>query len=105
MAVEHSPHKVTFLFVDYKGGSAFSECVNLPHSVGLVTDLSPHLVQRALTSLNAELRYREEILQRTLRFYLDLDDAEIARLLDARPGTVRSLISRGLSTLKEVVER
>lgn len=64
MAVDHSPNKVTFLFVDYKGGSAFSECVNLPHSVGLVTDLSPHLVQRALTSLNAELRYREEILQR-----------------------------------------
>ena len=40
-----------------------------------------------------------------LRFYLDLDDAEIARLLEARPGTVRSLISRGLSTLKQEVER
>lgn len=39
-----------------------------------------------------------------LRFYLDLPDDEIARLLDARPGTVRSLISRGLAALKEVVE-
>ena len=63
MALEHSPARVTFLFVDYKGGSAFSECVELPHSVGLVTDLSPHLVRRALTSLNAELRHREHILQ------------------------------------------
>lgn len=40
-----------------------------------------------------------------LRFYLDLDDDEIGRLLEARPGTVRSLISRGLAALKEVVER
>ena len=62
LALEHSPHRVTFLFVDYKGGAAFSECVRLPHAVGLVTDLSPHLVKRALTSLNAELRYREGIL-------------------------------------------
>ena len=64
MAAAHSPQRVTFLFVDYKGGSAFADCVSLPHSVGLVTDLSPHLVQRALTSLNAELRYREHVLNR-----------------------------------------
>jgi len=62
LAANHSPHRVTFLFVDYKGGSAFSECVDLPHAVGMVTDLTPHLVQRALTSLNAELKHREEIL-------------------------------------------
>ena len=65
MAAAHSPQRVTFLFVDYKGGAAFAECVSLPHSVGLVTDLSPHLVQRALRSLNAELRHREHLLNRT----------------------------------------
>ena len=48
--------------MDYKGGAAFADCVKLPHTVGLVTDLSPHLVRRALASLNAELRYREHIL-------------------------------------------
>ncbi|MCP4380553.1 MAG: FHA domain-containing protein, partial [Hyphomicrobiales bacterium] len=64
MALEHSPERVTFLFVDYKGGAAFSECVELPHCVGLVTDLSPHLVRRALTSLNAELHHREIVLQK-----------------------------------------
>lgn len=64
MATAHSPQRVTFLFVDYKGGSAFADCVDLPHSVGLVTDLSPHLVRRALTSLRAELRYREHLLNR-----------------------------------------
>lgn len=62
MAAEYSPDRVTFLFVDYKGGAAFADCVRLPHCVGLVTDLSPHLVRRALTSLRAELRYREHFL-------------------------------------------
>ena len=61
MAAAYSPQRVTFLLVDYKGGSAFRECVNLPHTVGLVTDLSPHLVRRALVSLGAELTYREHL--------------------------------------------
>jgi len=64
MALSNSPERVTFLLVDYKGGSAFSDCVQLPHTVGLVTDLSQHLVRRALTSLAAELRHREQILHR-----------------------------------------
>jgi S-DNA-T family DNA segregation ATPase FtsK/SpoIIIE len=61
MAAAHSPQRVTFLLVDYKGGSAFRECVDLPHTVGLVTDLSPHMVRRALVSLGAELTYREHL--------------------------------------------
>lgn len=64
MAAEYSPDRVTFLFVDYKGGSAFADCVHLPHCVGLVTDLSPHLVRRALTSLRAELHHREHLFNR-----------------------------------------
>ncbi len=62
MASAHSPQRVTFLFVDYKGGSAFADCVRLPHCVGLVTDLTPHLVARALASLRAELYHRERLL-------------------------------------------
>lgn len=64
LATTHSPQRVSFLFVDYKGGAAFAECLRLPHTVGLVTDLSPHLVRRALTSLRAELRYREHLFNR-----------------------------------------
>ena len=64
LATAHSPDRVTFLFVDYKGGAAFADCIDLPHAVGLVTDLSPHLVRRALVSLRAELRRREHLLQR-----------------------------------------
>lgn len=64
MAIEYSPDRLTFLFVDYKGGSAFADCANLPHKVGMVTDLSPHLVRRALTSLRAEIHHREKLLAR-----------------------------------------
>jgi len=40
-----------------------------------------------------------------LRFYEDLPNDEVARLLKMRPGTVKSLVHRGLSTLREVIER
>lgn len=36
-----------------------------------------------------------------MRFFHDLTDSEIADALDCRVGTVRSLVSRGLSTLRE----
>ena len=62
LAASHSPRRVTFLLVDYKGGAAFAECTRLPHTVGLVTDLTPRLVRRALTSLRAELVRREHLL-------------------------------------------
>lgn len=61
MAAEYAPDRLTFLLVDYKGGAAFAECVGLPHTVGLVTDLDPHLVQRTLISLRAELTRREHL--------------------------------------------
>ena len=40
-----------------------------------------------------------------LRYYHDLSEAEIADALCVRPGTVKSLVSRGLAQLREVVER
>src|SRR5262249_41250295 len=40
-----------------------------------------------------------------LRFYEDLPEAEIARLLRCRPGTVKSLLHRGLEQLAKEVER
>jgi DNA-directed RNA polymerase specialized sigma24 family protein len=40
-----------------------------------------------------------------MRFFDDLADTEIAESLGCRLGTVRSLISRGLSALREQTER
>jgi RNA polymerase sigma factor (sigma-70 family) len=40
-----------------------------------------------------------------LRFYEDMSEADIARVLGCRPGTVKSLIHRGLSRVSTVVAR
>ena len=62
LAVVNRPDEMTFVLIDYKGGSAFADCARLPHTVGMVTDLDPHQVERALASLAAELTRREHIL-------------------------------------------
>ncbi len=62
LAVVNRTDEMSFVLVDYKGGSAFRECAKLPHTVGMVTDLDPQLTERALTSLSAELRRRERLL-------------------------------------------
>ncbi len=39
-----------------------------------------------------------------LRFYEDLSEREVSEILKCRPGTVKSLVSRGLATLKNEIE-
>jgi RNA polymerase sigma factor (sigma-70 family) len=53
----------------------------------------------ALATLNE--RQRVAIV---LRYYEDLSEADIADALGCRPGTVKSLLSRGLTQLREVIE-
>lgn len=76
LAVANRPDAMTFVLVDYKGGAAFKDCVNLPHTVGMVTDLDTHLVERALQSLGAELHRREHMLAavgaKDIEDYIDL---------------------------------
>jgi len=48
------------------------------------------------------------VRQRTalvLRFYIDMSEADVAQVLGCRPGTVKSLVHRGLRQLEEVIER
>jgi S-DNA-T family DNA segregation ATPase FtsK/SpoIIIE len=59
LAARHAPDDVAFVLIDYKGGAAFAECADFPHTVGLMTDLDGHLTSRALSSLDAEIRRRE----------------------------------------------
>lgn len=63
LAVRTGPDRLTFVLVDFKGGSAFDACARLPHVTGVVTDLDDHLAARALRCLEAELRRREQILR------------------------------------------
>lgn len=62
LAASLPPARLAMLLVDYKGGAAFAEAASLPHVVGVVTDLGPEEANRALHSLEAELRRRERVL-------------------------------------------
>ncbi|MGI8938949.1 MAG: FtsK/SpoIIIE domain-containing protein [Iamia sp.] len=62
LALANRPDAMSFVLVDYKGGAAFRDCARLPHCAGLITDLDGHLVDRALRSLDAELKRRERVL-------------------------------------------
>ncbi|WP_082486554.1 FtsK/SpoIIIE domain-containing protein [Frigoribacterium sp. Leaf186] len=91
LAAANTPESMTFVLVDYKGGAAFRDFEPLPHTVGMVTDLDTHLVERALHSLGAELRRREHLLAdvgaKDLEHYV-----EGARGPAARPPLPRLLI-------------
>ena len=56
-----------------------------------------------LTALRSLSRRQREVL--VLRFYADLDAAEIAATLRISPSTVRSTTSRGLAELARLLER
>lgn len=48
------------------------------------------------------------VRQRTalvLRFYADMSEADVAEALGCRPGTVKSLVHRGLRQMEGVIER
>jgi len=62
LAVTHHPHLVNFVLVDFKGGAAFKAFEHMPHTVGMVTDLSGKLTERALVALKSELKRREHVL-------------------------------------------
>lgn len=85
LALVNRPDELVMVLVDYKGGSAFAEAAALPHVVGVITDLDPHLADRALTSLTAELKRRERILANAgvpdLPTYQELGREPVPRLV------------------------
>jgi S-DNA-T family DNA segregation ATPase FtsK/SpoIIIE len=101
LALAHPPSRLTFLLVDYKGGAAFKDCDRLPHAVGMVTDLDEHLTQRALVSLEAELRRREAILRDAGA--RDLQELE-QRSPDRAPPSLLIVIDEFATLAKDVPE-
>lgn len=61
-AYRYSPRQLNFFFMDFKGGSAFNIFQSLPHTVGVVTNLSPELVERGLNAIEYELEARQKRL-------------------------------------------
>ena len=62
LAASYSPDELSFLVIDFKGGAGFSQLSSLAHVVGVVTDLDLAGAHRAMSSLQAEIRYREHVL-------------------------------------------
>ena len=62
MAASQPPDRLALLLVDYKGGSTFDDLAQLPHCVGLLTDLDGGATVRVLHSLRAEVRRRERLI-------------------------------------------
>ena len=64
-AHQNDPAELAFLLVDFKGGAALSELGRLPHTAGLLTNLTsdPHAVDRLCAALRAELRRRQALLR------------------------------------------
>ena len=85
LALHYSPHDLRFILIDYKGGATFETLGTLPHTHGVLTDLSPQLTARALASLEAFLKQRETVLSqakaRDLEHYYHLTGQRLPRVL------------------------
>lgn len=97
-ALAYPPTRLTFLLIDYKGGAAFKDFVQLPHTVGSVTDLDLRLSERALVSLDAEIKRRE----RVLRGANARDIAEMESGIDAAPPRLLLVVDEFATLVKEL---
>lgn len=112
LAASVDPDHLTFVLIDFKGGSAFDQCAALPHTVGMVTDLDEHLAERALRCLEAELKHRERVLREVGA--TDLPDYLRKRLAEPMPrllvvidefATLRSELPQFIDALVGVAQR
>ncbi len=70
LAVNFSPDEAAFVLIDYKGGGladAFVDPkrgIHLPHVVATITNLDGAAIQRSLTSIESELKRRQEMFKK-----------------------------------------
>ncbi|MGN0585227.1 MAG: type VII secretion protein EssC, partial [Ruminococcus sp.] len=61
MATIYSPYEVAFLIIDFKGGGMGNQFKNLPHTLGVITDIDGKEINRSLISIKAELDRRKRL--------------------------------------------
>ncbi|MFF5400474.1 type VII secretion protein EssC [Peribacillus butanolivorans] len=66
LAVHYHPHEVAFLLIDYKGGGMAQPFKQIPHLLGVITNIegSKNFSARALASINSELKKRQRLFDR-----------------------------------------
>lgn len=62
LAINYNPNEIAFVLVDYKGGAMANVFKDLPHLAGIITNLGGTQTNRALISINSEVRRRQMIL-------------------------------------------
>lgn len=65
LAVTHHPYDLNFALIDFKGGAAFNELSQLPHTVGVVTDIESNatFAERVIQALSGEIERRKRVLE------------------------------------------
>lgn len=84
LMVNYSPNEVNFVLVDFKGGDMARPFLkstrgvgnNAPHVAATITNLSTNMLYRALTSLKAEIQYRQKVFNQAAG-QLDIDKIDI----------------------------
>lgn len=66
-AVTFSPREITFVLIDYKGGGMAQAFAQLPHTVGIITNLDGSAINRSLLSIKSELQRRQRFFAETER--------------------------------------
>ncbi len=77
LAIHYDPDTVAFLLIDYKGAGLTGAFENkdpehafrLPHLAGTITNLDGSAIQRAVVSIDTELKRRQEIFRETTQKY------------------------------------
>lgn len=63
MAVFYSPYEVAFLIIDFKGGGMADNFKDLPHTLGLITNIDGNEINRSLISVHAEIERRQKVFK------------------------------------------
>ncbi len=69
LALNYNPDEIAFVLVDYKGGGMSDAFEKLPHTAGIITNLTDSLengcnqARRVLISLKSELRRRQKLFK------------------------------------------
>lgn len=61
LAINYHPYEISFILIDYKGGGMASSFEDLPHVAGIITNLGGNQTNRALASINSEIKRRQAV--------------------------------------------
>jgi len=112
LAVNFDPREVSYILIDYKCGGMAKSFEGLPHVAGIITNLGGNQTNRALASINSEIKRRQAVFNeygvKHIDEYIELfrtDKApnpmphlliiadEFAELKKEQPDFVRELVS------------